>query len=407
MNIRLRARPTESVHPLELAGFFGAAILVRVVFILAASLWTGWPVLDLSMLYDGHGYLIVAKSFPTLYQHTAELVPFVTLFRDPRFFLGTFPFFPALTWVTSGVLGDLRTSGLVVAQLSAALTVVRFRSEAQDLSSRPRFAALLFLVFPATWLVASSLAFSEPVMLLGVVSGFAAYRRGHLWSAAVWLGCACVTQKHGVLMLPILFLTHFVRYGWRRLPDLAPLALSLIPLAGLQTYLYIYFGDPFANLASFWAFAGPGPGWPFAAIVQGALSLGQIFEDHFWLRKGMLICSILFYGGVLALALRRPRAETVGLLIWLGVTFAFCVCLSGNWAFFGFPRYMLLAAPPTLLLFSEQCPLPSSRFVASVFGALLLSLVFAAALTDVASARQFCERVWSPIYFHQLVPLLR
>lgn len=108
------------VSAYELLAIFAAALAIRALFLLAASLETGWSALDLAMLYDGHIYMIIAKSFPTPYLHTRELVPFVTTFQDSRFFLGWFPFYPALIWLASLPIGDFRLSALAVAHVAAA-----------------------------------------------------------------------------------------------------------------------------------------------------------------------------------------------------------------------------------------------------------------------------------------------
>lgn len=270
-------------------------------------------------------------------------------------------------------------------------------------------AAGLFLFFPSIWLVSSSLAFTEPLMVLCAVSAFSAFRRGNLWESSIWLGCASVTQKHAILMLPILAITHLATQGWRRLPSLAPLLFSLVPLAGLQAYLYFNFGDPLANLGEAQkAFAGPVLDWPLATLVAGTLSPTQLFEGHFWLRKAMILLSTLFYTGILISVLRRRERRQRALLIWLACMFAFSSSLAGPWGYLGFPRYMLLGAPAALLLFSDRCRMPAPSLRARVaVASVLASLVFATALTDVAAATKFCERVWSPVYYQQLAPLLR
>ncbi|HEX7660356.1 MAG TPA: hypothetical protein VF444_12850 [Pseudonocardiaceae bacterium] len=74
--------------------------------------------------------------------------------------------------------------------------------------------AVLVGLVPGSLLVVQQ-AWTEPMLLLGMVGGALLMRRGHYTWAAVPLGLALATKQHLVVLLPLLLF--WPRFGWRRL----------------------------------------------------------------------------------------------------------------------------------------------------------------------------------------------
>jgi hypothetical protein len=380
------------------------------VVLIAASQATGWAPLDLAMLADGHADMALSKSFPALYVGTQKLVPFVTSWRDDPFgFFTRFPIYPAAIALASRLFGDLRLTALVVSQLAGALAVVRFRMLAGCFTSRASVAAALFAVFPATWLETTSLAYTEGLLVLCGISAFHAYTNGRIWRAVAWAGAAAVVQKHGFVVLLALGISQLAA-GRTRVRDLAPLAAGVLPPAALGLYFWALSGDPFTVLERNQRLFGSGGSalnWPLVSFMNGVMTFGREFTSHFWLRKTMLVASIGFYGLTLIRALGRRDAVRAPLVAWLGTVFAFCVCMGGAWAYYYFPRYMLLGAPPAILLAIERVPWAEAgrRRILLVAGVAIACV--GAAVLGTQATWELCMSVWSPHYYERLRPLLR
>jgi len=393
----------------ELALLFAGALAARALVLLLASRLTGWAPLDLAMLSDGHSDMVLSKTFPALYVGTDRLVPFVTIWRDDPFaFFTRFPLFPAAIGLVSRVLGDLRLSALVVSQLAGALAVVRFRLLAGSFTARAGLVAALFAVFPATWLETTSLAYTEGLLVLCAVSAFHAWVGGRIWPAVAWAGAAAVVQKHGFLLIGVLGASQLVA-GRRRLGDLAPLALALLPPAALAIWFWVLSGSPFTVLdrnQMLFGDRGSAFGWPLVAFMNGVITYGREFADHFWLRKALLVSSLAFYGWALLGALRRRDPRQAPLVVWLGTSLAFCSIMGGVWAYYYFPRYVLLGAPAALLLAVDRVPWPAAPAARALVVAGIAAACIVAAAMGTQAMWGLCLHVWTPRYYEQLRPLL-
>lgn len=403
------AHRTAAPSTRELLLLFAWALAARFAVLAGSSHAIGWSPLDLAMLADGHSDMVLSKSFPALYVGTQKLVPFVTAWRDDPFgFFTRFPAYPTAIALASELFGDLRLSAIVVSQLAGALAVVRFRMLAGSFTPHAVLAAALFAVFPATWLETTSLAYTEGLLLLCGISALHAYTRGRIWSAVAWAGAAAVVQKHGFLVLLVLGFSQLAA-GRRSARELAPLAAGLIPPALLGLYFWFLSGDPFTVLERNRRLFGDGGSafnLPLVSFLNGLLTIGREFPSGFWPRKGMLLASFLFYAITLARARRAGEERERTLVIWLATVFAFCACMGGVWAYYYFPRYMLLAAPPAILLAVDRIPWPTARVLRLGIVACIALASIGVAVLGAQAIWELCLQVWSPRYYEQLRPLL-
>lgn len=158
------------------------------------------------------------------------------------------PVYPFAVRVAHLVVRDWHLAALLVSNLCAAGAFVYFFLLAQIGGSRA-FArrSLLFLaVFPAAYFLHA--AYSESIFLLLSIGAFYHARRGQWPLAAILAMLATGTRLPGVTLLPALAVEYFAQrnFRWRQIRwDFAWLAL--VPVGAL-VYLainYHYFGDPF------------------------------------------------------------------------------------------------------------------------------------------------------------------
>jgi hypothetical protein len=393
----------------ELALLFVGALAVRLAVVAGASRVTGWAPLDLAMLADGHADMVLSKSFPSLYEGTTQLVPFVAPWRDDPFaFFTRFPVYPSAIGLVSLVLSDRRIAALAIAQLVGALAVVRFRLIAGLYTARAGLAAAIFAVFPATWLETTSLAYTEGLLVFCAISAFYAWTGGRLLAAIAWGGVAAVVQKHGFVVLVALGLAQLAS-GRRGIRDLAPFALGLLPPFALGLWFWALSGDPFTVLERNGRLFGDGGAalaWPFTAFVNGLVTVGREFPSYFWPRKALLFASLVFYVGTIAAALQRREAREMPLVLWLGTILAFCACMGGVWAYYYFPRYVLLGAPAAVLLAVDRIRWPQSAVLRSAAVAGIAVGCMVTAVFGAKSTWDLCMHIWTPLYYEQLRPLL-
>ena len=380
----------------RLAALFAAALALRAGCALCVSLLSGVPLEDLALFFDGHLYILIARSLPRLYAGAGAAFPAFP--KDAAFLTAWFPAYPALIRALA-LFVDWRWAALLACWVPASLAVALFHELARDYTPRPLPAALLFAFLPPAWLLGGSLAFVEGLyacLLLGCVL---ALRRGRVPLACALGAAFALTQKSGFLLAPILLLG----FGRRSLPVLAAAAAAG---AALQLYLWRAFGDPLINLETHRRiFGGAYFGLPFAGIAQGLLSSESPFAGLFAARKAYIALETLFYAGAFAWALRRPKADERPLLAWLGCALLFYSCLTGAAGFYAFPRFMTVAAAPALLLAWRRLPPLSARWAPAAALALAACLSWNAA--DSLSALDLASRYWGPGYYRAFVASLR
>ena len=364
------------------AGLAAAALAARGAFLAAGSKALGVPALDLALRYDGHVYLRIAHTLPALYVVPGQ-GPYLT---------GWFPLYPLLIRAAAAIVPDYRAAALAVSAIASASAVLLFRRLAGRFSRRPDLAAILFIFLPPMWLVTGSLAFVEPVFLCAALAAALAALDDRPWAAGAACAAAALAQKSGFLVPVIVLLIA----GSRRRLDarwLPALALPALALAGLQGWLWRAFGDPLINLkVQREVFGGALFDAPLHAFVRGLLDPPLMGGP--WRKAAIGACG-LAYLGTAAAAFWRAKPEERPLRLWLGVALGFYFCLGGVWAFQSLPRFLLLAAPPAILLLEPLLPRAERRLLLL---APLLLLPYFAGLLELAQAEALLRRAWGADY---------
>lgn len=380
-------------------GLFVFAWLARLSCLFLAAHAARVPWKDLALMYDGHVYVLIARSAPYFYTNIEKFFP---VYKNSEYFTGWFPVYPAAISVANLLANDLRVAALLASQLLSSAAVALFYLLAKKTVKRPLLAAFLFCFFPPTWLLTGSLAFVEPAFALLFIAAFLCLHEKRWAGATVLASLVVVTQKSGFLVLAIFGLILWRQEGSRAFKRLPWALAALIPLASLQAYLWTAFNDPWINVRVQREIFGTSlVGFPFQAMLSGLASSEQIFEGNFWLRKALIGASCLFYTGVCVWGWKKRRPASEPLLIWLSVVLLFNVSLGGIWPYYAFGRFMTLAAPAAILLIVDRLPSWSGPATVAAL-ALLLVAAFFTAIIETQDAVTLMNRVWSSGYFESL-----
>jgi len=199
------------------AGLLLLALGVRVALLAAAAATVAerrpelaWR--DLAMLYDGRLYLLVARSFPAVYQNgggdpVPVDYPHLTIYL---------PLLPAAIATIDAAVGDLRSSAIAASLLTACVALAGFERLARRSGlARPILATALFAVLPPLWVLLSALPFSDSVLLAAAILAFVAFAEDRHALAALAAGAAAVAQKSGFLVAGARGLAQLCKQGRR------------------------------------------------------------------------------------------------------------------------------------------------------------------------------------------------
>ena len=388
-----------SIVKIRLALFAGSVALRVVTWLVLAEL-SGSDAPNLSLFFDGHIYQLIAQTFPHPYQDIHSLFPQFP--KSPTYLTAWFPGYPLIIWTANWAVHDLRMAALVVSWIASGLAVVAFYELARRMTDRPLAAAAIFTFLPPEWLLCGSLAFVEPLFVGLFIATMAFFVAGRRNAAIAVAGLTIVSQKTGILVLPVLFLSIWNGSLKNTVRVFLPYLAALLPLAALQAYLWLVFSDPIINFATHRrVFGGSYFSLPFLSLASGLLEAHSALPGLFWTRKLMTFGSVVFYAGTWAWCWRKRTPEETPLLVWLGVVTAFAVSLAGSWGYYAFARLCVVAAPPALLLWARRTRAPLARFWPALV--LLAPLVV---LYDAFAALGHLElwsRLWSPRYLALVV----
>lgn len=404
MSLEASLRGFDEQHPRLFAlGLFFFAWSLRAVLTASACAWTGLSCRTLPLLYDGHIYLLISKSFPFPYHDVHKIFP---AYKNSEYFTGWFPLFPFLIYLASFFFRNFLLSALVVSQVASSAAVVLFHRIAKRKLPAPMLATVLFCFFPPTWLLVGSLAFSESVLVCLALAAFDRFETGRTFQAVFLTGLALITQKSGFLLLLVFLCSLIARFGRAGLWKFGVYLWSLVAPALMQVYFYLLFGELWINVRiQREIFAASIFRLPFESMIRGLGSPTQIFQGQFWLRKAAIGLSCLFYTGVLALSYKRLPKKDWPLIFWLAVVLIFHLSLGGIWAYYAFPRFMTLAAAPALLLVARLAGDKRIR-VWAVLALCVLPLSLAIDTIDVSSSAELLLRSWPKGYFESLITCL-
>jgi len=216
--------------------------------------------------FDGLYYVVIAKSF-----YNPEIITRLVPFDLPAiYYAAHFPLYPLLIRIGGLVVNHVWSmlSISVIASLLSAIVFYLFLKEFK-LSKDPLWLTIIYLLFPARWLIVRSVGSPESLFMLFLLTSFYYFKKKNYLLAGGFGALAQLIKPPGILL--------FIAYGiflfwrnWQRIkenwqPTISRLInvyypLVLIPAALLAIslyYLYIY-GDFFAyfhsgdNIHLFW-----------------------------------------------------------------------------------------------------------------------------------------------------------
>lgn len=232
--------------------------------------------------YDGPNYLVIAK---TLYKRSLISTSF-SLPLLLEYYPAHFPGYPLtikiLDFFISGPWAML-ISTLFFTILSAVIFYLLLQKF--KLSTDPVWLSLLFLFFPARWLVVRTVGSPEPLFIFAILASFYYFRKNRLLLAGIFGAIAQLTKSAGILLFVayggyLIYQTMVLKReggGWSKLiKSLIPLLLIPLSLLGVFLFYQLRTGDFFAYFHSGDNFHLVFP--PFQSFVTGRNWLGD-----FWL----------------------------------------------------------------------------------------------------------------------------
>lgn len=300
--------------------------------------------------YDGPYYLVIAKSL-----YDKEIIR--GLFSFPtalEYYPAHFPLFPLLIRLVSPILGSgfgMLVVTLVGSALAAIATYELLRGEWPRNLALP--AALVFLLFPARWVVVRSIGAPEPWFIFFLVSSLIFFRQNRYWQAGVFGALATLTKSPGILLFAAYFLyllTKLIKSGsWTKSPHWKAYPIFLIPLSlvGLFWFYGIQTGD-------FLAYFHSGDNIHLQFLPFQIFNSQQPWVGTFWLED---VIYLYLLGGLALVELIRQKKEV---LAWFfGIFFTTLLFVSHR----DLARYSLPIAPIALTAFAPLLARKEIRLV--------------------------------------------
>ncbi len=293
---------------------------------------------------DGQSNLQIAASFPWVYRGTDQLMHF--------------PGYPFAIWLASALVPPGWAAvaiSIVTSSLAVACTyLIGYRLGLGEAAWR---GAVLFCVLPVRWLDVSLVAMSEGLTIAALCSYVYAVVCARPGWAALAFAVATLCRFGSVFVVPfgLVFLLH--RDGRRFAHACVAAASGAGAVLALCTYFHFAFGNFFLYFEThgrLWG--GSHLDWPGRAWIAG-LSDPTLAG----IRKVYVGALLVFYFGVAGLALKDARRSAALRVLgaWFALAFVPLAILNGasiNWGFIAFPRWVLPATPPTMLMLGYVVP---------------------------------------------------
>jgi len=293
--------------------------------------------------FDGLYYVVIAKSL-----YNPEIITRLVPFDLPAiYYAAHFPLYPLLIKV-GGLIVNHTWSMLsisVIASLLSAWVFYLFLKEFK-LSKNPLWLTIIYLLFPARWLIVRSVGSPESLFMLFLLTSFYYFKKKNYLLAGGFGALAQLTKPPGIL----LFIAYAIYLFWQNWKDIKKngfagflrLArkthlIKLIPTALIALclyYLYIY-GDFFAyfhsgdNIHLFWpplqifnaAAAWVGTYWLEEVIyiyLLGILGVIYLFKQK---RYDLAIFAAAFYYTTLFISHRDISRYSLPMLPFILIAF--------------------------------------------------------------------------------------
>jgi hypothetical protein len=270
---------------------------------------------------DGPLYMYVAR---TLY-----VIPAATPFNLPDYYYAChLALYPLLIRAFSS-MGYDRSMIFVTIAASTLATLVFYRLLKEfRYSANPFWASVVFIFFPARWLLYHSIGASEPLFILLILASVYCYKKDWYPASFTLAGLAAVTKIFGVLM----FASYAILLVYDKKYRYLPYTLIIPAFLGLNFLVYQYtYGDFFAYFKWNGGFMNSTPFMNFfAPAAIGKTNDAELFMGFY----------VVYILGALRLR-KRPELFTFSLVYLAAMAFIQHPDIS---------RYLLPAAPFALIV---------------------------------------------------------
>jgi hypothetical protein len=370
----------EDVGPL--LAVVAVALAFHVLPTVLGARTTELPVRALSVYFDGHLYIEIAKSFPLPYP------------PESFDYMGHAPGYPALIYLgrllTPSALVDWGGLALMASWLPAALAAGAFYLVCKGVGERPFWPSVLFAVANPRWATLAASAHSEPLAMLAVTLCLAAYLHGRLALAMVLLASASLCRFPAILLGLPLAIGVLVQRRDVRLRSFVLISLPLLAFGLWNLYLSMRapnFQGLYASHRVTGAFEFT---WPFLALFNytrwffGWGTFAQIMGNP---SGGPAVMAAAVYLLSVVVGFRRRERPLWVLPLWVLVIVLFHGSLSDlSW---DFSRLAILAWPASLLILWRWAGRRASTAVLIAICVVLAGYSFWAAILHIRAAVAF------------------
>jgi len=236
--------------------------------------------------FDGLYYVVISKSL-----YNPEFITNNFSFNLPAiYYAAHFPLYPLLIKLFSYPLGYL-WSMLSIPLIASVLSGIVFYLFLKEFkySKCPLWLTIIFLLFPARWLIVRSVGSPESLLILFLISSFYFFKKRSYWLAGLFGGLAQLTKPPGGLIL-LAFAIYLLYENWQGIKDnffkqtvkiikkAYPLLIIPLTLVGVFAFYKSSYGD-------FWAYFHSGDNihlfWPPLQVFNAAAQ----WVGTFWLEE--------------------------------------------------------------------------------------------------------------------------
>ncbi len=236
--------------------------------------------------FDGLYYVVISKSL-----YNPEFITNNFSFNLPAiYYAAHFPLYPLLIKFFSYPLGYL-WSMLSIPLIASVLSGIVFYLFIKEFkySKCPLWLTIIFLLFPARWLIVRSVGSPESLLILFLISSFYFFKKRSYWLAGLFGGLAQLTKPPGGLIF-LAFAIYLLYENWQGIKDnffkqTARIIKKAYPLLIIPLTLVAVFVFYKSTYGDFWAYFHSGDNihlfWPPLQVFNAAAQ----WVGTFWLEE--------------------------------------------------------------------------------------------------------------------------
>lgn len=295
--------------------------------------------------FDGPLYIVIAKTWYDFSQGNKFEFPLTD-----EYYAAHFPLYPGLIKLGSPMF-TYPGAMLIVTLLGSVAAGVAFYYLAKEFMSEGNaFAlALIFLFFPARYLVVRSIGSPEPWFLFFIIMSVKGFTEKKYWQAGLFGMLATMTKSPGILLL----VSYLVYMAWTKV-DLARRLRAYIPLILIPAALLTVFGLYRLQYGDFWAYFHSGDNIHLEVLPFGVFNAGKDWVGSFWLEDVIWVYLMGLMG--LFRLISQKRYEMAS---FVGVFLATILFVSHR----DVSRYALPIVPFVLIAFADVLVKKEYRWV--------------------------------------------